>query len=390
MTGTALRLRRVLLRALVLGQVALVALVSSSAAELVGYGAEVLPGVVFLCVSMLAATAVAMRATFRRSTGTRGHRFVFMAAETFVALAPVAGRGSLVPVVAPGSIVPPNVYGPDFLVHMMSLELLVAACLAGVAAILAPLLLPPPADSTDASPFARELLPWPAAAVALSLVVGASYGAHFSRGNSPSARLRQLMVDRSPILQRSAAQNLASLDLSEHPEVRDELFDALTSTSSVDRAWAAYVLVGAGADDGRAMATLREMVGGHGVARAVLSLAMLGPAAEPAVPELTRLLAVKPTDALVAGIEEEAVRALGSVGTAAAPALPALVERAQDAEFPDLRFAAGHAIDRIDSTFAARCTDNGRARILDALVDVHPGPLSIRPECLKPELAASN
>lgn len=391
MTRTTLRLRRVALRALVLVQAALVALVAYTAAELVGFGAEVLPGVVFLCVSMLAASAVAMRATFRRSAGTRGHRLVFLSAEAFVAIAPVVGRDSIVPIVAPGSILPPNpVFGPEFLVHMMGLELLVAACVAGAAAVLAPLLLPPPADSTRTSPFARELLPWAATAVVASLVVGAGYGAHFSRGNSPAARLRQLFTSGSPILQRSAAQNLASLDLSAWPDVRGELFEALSATSSVDRAWAAYVLVASGSDDGRAMKTLRQMIDSHGVGRAVASLAMLGPAAEPAVPELARLLAEEPTDALVAGIEEEAVRALGSVGPAAAPALAALVERAQDAEYPELRFAAGHAIDRIDATFAERCTEGGKTRILDALVDAHPGPLAIRPDCLKPVVDASN
>ncbi len=391
MTGTTLRLRRIALRALVLVQAALVALVAYSAAELVGFGAAVLPGVVFLCVSMLAATAVAMRATFRRSKGTRGHRLAFLTAEAYVALAPVLGSASLVPIVAPGSALPPNpVFGPEFLVHMMALELLAAACLAGVAAMLAPLLLPPPADSTPASPFARELTPWAATAVLASVLVGAGYGAGFSRDNSPAVRLQQLFAATDADEQRSVARILATLDLSGAPEVRGELFGMLSASGSVERAWAAYVLVASGSDDGRAMQTLRQMVDSHGVGRAVVSLAMLGPAAAPAVPELTRLLDEEPTDPLVAGIEEEAARALGNVGPAATSAIPALVERAQAAQFPELRFAAGLAIDRIDATFAERCTESGRKSVVDALVDVHPGQLAILPGCAKPTVAASS
>ena len=383
MPPTPSRTRRVVLRALVLAQLAVLALVAFTVYELVSFGSEVTPGAVALVASMLASTVVALRVSLLRAAATRVHRLAFMSAQAITALAPLVGRTSRGFVVAGSALPRHDGFGPGFVIAMMGLELLLAAVLAAVSALLCPLLLASAPDSTTVSPFGRVVGAWASGAVLVAALVSMLYGAHVADTQKPETQVKQLLGSGDEEVRRTAARHLAAMDLSAQPAIRDALFDGLAAAGSVEQSWAAYVLIAAGADDGRAMKRLREMAGTFAVGRAVHSLAMLGAAAEPALAELTAVIRIRTSDALVAGIQVEAADALAAIGPPAVGAVPHLLERARDQAYPELRFAAGHAIDRIDPGFARRCAVDAPT-MLEALAHTNLGALTIRPECLPP------
>ena len=150
MTPTSSRLRRALLRTVVLVQLVVLALVAYTVWELVSFGSEVTLGAMIMVSSMITFSVVALGFTFLCAAGSRGQRIGFMSAQAITALAPLVGRASL-GFVAPGSVLPPDeAFGPEFSIHVIGLGLLLAAALASLSALLAPLLLAPPPGSTAA------------------------------------------------------------------------------------------------------------------------------------------------------------------------------------------------------------------------------------------------
>ncbi|MFN2428018.1 MAG: hypothetical protein ABR587_16400 [Candidatus Binatia bacterium] len=380
MSAAPSRLRRAVLRGIVLTQFVVLALVAHTLWELVAYGREVTPTAVGLVALMLACTAVAMRATFRRTTELRGHRIVFMSAQAIASLAPLAARTTLFTIVAAGSAMPADGLPPGFVVDTIALALLLASVLAAVSALLAPLLLPPPAGSTATMPFARALGVWVAGAAVVAAMATSLYAAHFEEMQSAVARVHQLFGSEEAEVRWAAAQRLVSTDLASRPEARQALFDGLERPSSLDQARAAYVLIASGADDGRAMQHLRNELRSFGAGPAARSLAVLGAAAAPAVTELTDLVGRPSSDDIDVAIRRDATEALAAIGPPAIGSLPALLEHVRNPAQSELRAAAARAIDRIDPGYAARCAV-GAATMVGALAMEKITPLKIRPEC---------
>jgi HEAT repeat protein/lysophospholipase L1-like esterase len=119
------------------------------------------------------------------------------------------------------------------------------------------------------------------------------------------------------------------------------LFEALRDASEAVRASAAQALVrvGPAAGDVPALAGALDNPDGYVAAFAAWSLGNLGAAAEPAVPDLVRLLARDDTNAVVAG-------ALARVGPAAKAAVPELV-KALASDDDGRRWRAARTLGRI-------------------------------------------
>ncbi len=373
--STSLARRRVALRAIVLVQLALVALVAWSVRELVSFDGQVPPGMVFLVAGMLACTMVAFRATFRRSEGLRGHRFAFMSAEALCAFLPVVGEKAF------GLLrqLPAGVASSGMVELMMGLELLAAGCVAAAAAILAPWLLAPPPESRADSPYDKWLAVWAAIAIAATVAAGGAYKARYAETHTPEFLIGQLFTTPSPVQQRLIARRIVDARSLDDAEIRDELFRLLTDGPVVQKTWSAYLLIVTKNDDGRAMTTLRQMIGTFATLRAVEMLAQLGEAAAPAVAELGDVMTKKTSDEHIAELQSRAADALAQIGAPAIGAVPALVGKLGEKGYWELQLSAAAAIDRIDPGYAARCVV-GAPSVLDAL-PTEESVVELKPEC---------
>jgi HEAT repeat protein len=141
------------------------------------------------------------------------------------------------------------------------------------------------------------------------------------------------------------------------------------------------VLIAQGRDDGTGMARLREILRTPAAGCATSILVRVGAKAAPALPELIDVIREPPDDFNAAIRQWQAAYALGRIGPSAAAAVPYLFARVRE-HYPELRRKAAEAIDRIDPTFAARCTVDA-ATLVEALQDTGGGarPLALRPEC---------
>jgi hypothetical protein len=359
---TAPARRHVALRAIVLVQLALVVLVAWSVNELVHFDNEVPPVLVLLTTAMLACTAVAFRATFRRADGRRGHRFVFMAVEGLCALLPVLADFSSG--VLRGA--PAGVSSSGMIEMMIGLELLAAGCVAAVAAMLTPWLLEPPGDVDGDAPYDKGLIVWAAAALVATLGIGGVYANRYDETHEPRFLVHQLFMSENPVRQRQIAARLVERKAPSDPELRGALFEWVQTGGVIEQTWSAYLLIAGKEDDGRAMKSLRALVGSYATQKAVETLALLGKDAEPALPELTRALGQPTEDWLIADIQTRSADALAQIGPPAIEAVPLLIDKLDEKEHWELRLSAAAAIDQIDPEYAARCVV-GAPSVLDAL-----------------------
>jgi hypothetical protein len=368
--------RRVVLRAIVLVQLALVVLVAWSVRELVAFDSQVAPGMVFLTTAMLACTAVALRATFRRADGLRGHRFAFMSAEALCVLLPVVAE------YAYGVLrtVPAGVSSSGLVETMMGLELLAAGCVAAVATFVAPYLLAPPPGARANGPNESALVLWAAIAVIATVAIGGLYKTRYDETHTPEFLLNQLFATESPVQQRLIAARLVEAKATDDPEIRELLYEWVESGPVDEKTWAAYLLIASKDDDGRAMAALRGLVGGFATLRAVETMALLGAASAPALPELARAMRQNTEDWLIAEIQTRASDALAQIGPPAIETVPALVTKLNLKNYWELRLSAAAAIDRIDPDFAGRCVV-GAPSVLDA-IPAESAEVELKPECL--------
>jgi hypothetical protein len=367
--------RRVVLRAIVLVQLALVALVAWSVQELVAFDSQVPPGMVFVTTAMLGCTVVALRATFRRSSGQRGHRFAFMSAEALCVMLPVAAELFYGVLRRP----PADTASSGLVELLLGLELLAAGCVAAVATLLAPYLLAPVPESREDSPYERALFVWSAVAVVATLAIGGVYKSRYDETHAPGFLLQQLFTVESPVHQRQLAARLVDARVTDDPKMRETLFNFAVNGPVYEQTWAAYLLIATGRDDGRAIDGLRKLIGGYATLRAVDTLAMLGNKSAPAMADLESVMRKRTSDELIAAIQSRAADALAQIGPPAIAAVPALVNKLGEKSFWELRLSAAAAVDRIDPGYAARCV-TGFPTVLDALT-TEQADVVLNPEC---------
>lgn len=374
-------LSRLILRAIVFVEMALLMLVAVSVRELVGHGKEVEPLVVLVVAAMLGAAVVALRATFRDQRGDRGYRVIFMGSQAVAAVLPILAFSTLRSFVAEGSPAPTSGgYDANVVIGFLNAELLLAAVLAAVSAMLAPLLLPPPRDDEALGLFSRALVLWSVGGLIVVLLVGAAYGLHFADSRSPHARVSQLLDQKDGHVRWVALRNLLDMDLAKKPEARALLYEGLDRPDPSAQAHAAFVLIAAGVDDGRAIEHLRSMVGGKHSAIAVQTLSRVGPKATVALPEIEALVYPVPTSSEELRQTRQALRAIGAMGPAAAPALPTLLSVVMEKEYTAVRRTAAEAVDAVDPGFAGRCVV-GASTLLEGVQMAEDEIPTLEPGC---------
>ncbi|MFN2375422.1 MAG: hypothetical protein ABR538_02720 [Candidatus Binatia bacterium] len=174
------RAGRVLLRVLVLLQVVLLLDVAATLYSFFDNMGGTRPGAMMVLATLLACSAVALRATFVGNGSTHGHRVVFMGAQGLAAVTPTLARGIVLDFVAPGGPMQPDgTMGPHPVLGVLGIEMLVAAGLAGLAVMLAYRALP--ASGRPGSTFARPLLVWMGAAAVAAVVLVGAYSLQFER-----------------------------------------------------------------------------------------------------------------------------------------------------------------------------------------------------------------
>lgn len=172
------RAGRILLRVLVLLQLVLLLDVAVTLYSFFDNMGGTRPEAMMVLATLLACSAVALRATFVGDGSAHGHRVVFMGAQGLAVLTPTLARGIVVDFVAPGGPMRPDgTMGPHPVLGVLGIEMLVAAGLAGLAVILAARALP--ASGRPGSTFARPLLVWAGAAAVAAVVMVGAYSVQF-------------------------------------------------------------------------------------------------------------------------------------------------------------------------------------------------------------------
>jgi hypothetical protein len=299
-----------------------------------------------------------------------------MSAEALCALLPVVAEYAYGVLRTP----PAGVSSSGLVEMMMGLELLAAGCVAAVATFFAPYLLAPPPPTREDGPNESALVVWAAIAVIATVAVAGLYKTRYDETHTPEFLLHQLFATESPVQRRLIATRLVHAKATDDPGIREMLYDWVESGPVDEKTWAAYLLIASKDDDGRAMAALRGLVGGYATLRAVETMALLGEASAPALPELARAMRQNTDDWLIAEIQTRASDALAQIGPPAIEAVPALATKINLKDYWELRLSAAAAIDRIDAGYAARCVV-GAPSVLDA-IPTETSEVELKPQCL--------
>lgn len=370
---------RLLLRTIVGLQVLVALSAAGTIRELIDYGSEVVPAVVARTVVMLLGSIIALRATFGAAAAAIWRAGLLVVRQIVVVAA--AGPDEFV---TSGSVLPPNeIYGSQLVIGLTRLQWWIAAGLAVLSMPVALFRLAASWSAATVVPIPFTLALWVVAAALVTHVVTTRYTARFVASQLPLGRVEQLF---SPVgderLRWRAAERLIALPADAQEGVHASLVAGLARQEPCERAWAAYVLIAQGRDDGTAMTCLREILRtpAAGCAVSMFSRPGVGAKAAPALPELIELVKARAPDFDAALRQMDAAYALGQIGPPAAAAVPYLFDRVRE-PYPELRRKSAVAIDRIDPTFAARCIADA-ASVVEALQDTGGArPLAVRREC---------
>lgn len=382
-------LRGLLSRGVVLLEAFFALSAASTIHHLADYGADIVPAVVVRAVVVLLGSGIALRASFG-SDATAGWRFcVFVLCQVAVIGAATGVVGPPWPAdefVVAGSVLPPNeIYGSRFVISTTRFAFVLAAALAFLSVPVELWRLGASRDAVTLRPVPFGLGVWIAAAALATGVVAKRYTASFTARQRPEAKVEMLFVPVRDIRQRwRAAEILAALPQGEQEAVHAALVAGLSRGEPCEQAWAAYVLIAQGRDDGAAMIRLREILRTPQARCATMVLNRVAPQAAPALPELLDLVRAPVRDMNDNLRLADVAYLLGQIGSPAAAAVPRLFALVRDERHAQVRYAAAGAIDRIEPAYAARCVVDATT-VLEALEDTAPSgrPLAVRAECAR-------
>lgn len=380
---------RLALSLLTLLQLGLAIAAASQVRDLIDYGTEILPRAVLLVLAVLASAIVAARATFGRPESLTSRTALFIVCQlvsmvTILVLLFGPGPSGLA---LPFTPLPPNeIFGSQWALATISYALLLTIPVAVSTLAVAGWHLYVHAPASGASVIPRSLGFWVLGAVCAVALVTGVYTWRFNAAQDPLVWVPGLFEPGSRTTERY--RRLVAMPLKDRQRLRPVVLDGLTRPEACSQAFAAYVLIAAGIDDGSGMTRLRAILRTPDADCAVRLLVRggaggpgdsLGAAGAPALPELIELLKRPATSGDEEMFVSRVALAVGGIGPAAAQAVPWLLGHAS-ARSEYLRGNAADAIDRIDPAFAARCVAN-----VTSMVEAARSPvLTLRPECLPP------